>query len=137
MEIRMMTRGDQVDESDPRSILEQAEEAPESDLAFHAMKINRFMFWILDGHDIVAIGIRAYVAAYVASPAVVKGMTLNRIAQITGCGRSMAHNLTKEFERKFGMRSIHARSDASRENYSKAFHARNGTKPHTYNPLKK
>ncbi len=132
-----MMGADQVEHSNPRSILESEEDGGTDlgNISAQAIMMNRVMFWILDGKDLVAVATRAYVAAYVASPDAVEGMTLNQIAKFSGCGRSMAHNLCSEFENRFEIRSVHARSDEARQNYSKAFHARNGTAPHAYNPL--
>lgn len=129
---------EQVDHRDPRSILEEQEEvgvtavASATDLA---IAMNRYNFWLLRGKDNDAIAHRVYTGSYVVSPDVLADWTLHRIARHFGFGRSATHNLVREFERKFAVRSIHARSEEDRQTYSRAYHDRNGAAAHTYNPL--
>ncbi len=128
---------DQIDYRDPRSILEQEEEQDvtgTSGMAEQDRGLRHVMAWVLEGKTLIAIATRCYVAAYVGSPDVVQGMTLHQIAALSGKGRSATHNLAREFEQIFNVKSVHARSDEARLKYSDAFHRRNGTRPHTYNP---
>lgn len=131
---------DQIDHRDPRSILEEAEleaEAGETrDQDGQDRGMRHVMAWILEGKTLIAVATRVYVAAYVGSPDVVQGMTLHQIASLSGKGRSATHNLAREFEQIFNVKSIHARSEEARRKYSDSFHRRNGTAPHTYNPQK-
>jgi len=129
-----------IETNDPRRALELAEEAEE--LLTRAQKragdeLRHTFAWILEGKTLVAVATRCYVAAYVGVPEAVQGLTLHQIARLSGKGRSATHNLAREFEEIFGVRSIHARSEAARANYSRSFHERNGTTPHAYNPNRK
>ncbi len=123
-----------VDPTDPRQILEASEEQASANAPEPRSELRHVFAWILEGKTLVAIATRCYVACYVGSPENVEGMTLHQIAALSGKGRSATHNLAREFEDIFGVRSIHSRSDQARANYSKAFHKRNGTKPHAYTP---
>ncbi len=130
---------DAIDYADPRVLMERSEEEsdiPSMDDDDGVQVLRRILFWVLDAKHFRAVATRAYVAAYIASPDVVQGITLAEIARLSGQGRSAAHNLAKEFEEKFSCRSIHARSAEARLKYSKAYHAANGTRPHAYNPIR-
>lgn len=135
---------DPIDDHDPRRALEEFEDSVEErdNRAMKALtkpgdELRHVFAWILEGKTLVAVATRCYVAAYVGVPESVQGLTLHQIAALSGKGRSATHNLAREFEEVFGVKSIHARSDVARANYSKAFHQRNGTKPHAYNPTRK
>lgn len=127
-----------VDTQDPRRILEEAELAEEQSedptVESRERVMRHVLAWVLEGKTLIAVATRVYVAAYVGSPDVVQGMTLHQIASLSGKGRSATHNLAREFEQIFNVKSIHARSDEARQKYSESFHRRNGTMPHTYNP---
>lgn len=127
-----------VDHEDPRRILEALELGEtESETENPERGMRHVMAWILEGKTMVAIATRTYVVAYVSSPDVVAGMTLHQIAALSGKGRSAAHNLVREFEQIFNVRSVHARSEEARRKYSAAFHRINSRQPHSYNPLLK
>ncbi len=103
-----MTRRDAVDYSDPRSILE-AEELDVQDpdaIREQADNLSRIIFWILEGKGLVAVATRAYVAAHVVAPDVVAGITLQQISSLSGAGPGAAQGLAREFEGRFGIRSI-------------------------------
>lgn len=129
---------EQIDTQDPRKILEEAELAAElgesRDQGEQDRGLRHVLAWVLEGKTLIAVATRVYVAAYVGSPDVVQGMTLHQIASLSGKGRSATHNLAREFEQIFNVKSIHARSDEARRKYSESFHRRTGTTPHTYNP---
>lgn len=133
----MMPR-EAIDHADPRRIMEAAEQVEEETTPDSPERgMRHVMAWILEGKTMVAIATRTYVVAYVSSPDVVAGMTLHQIAALSGKGRSAAHNLVREFEQIFNVRSVHARSEEARRKYSAAFHRINGRQPHSYNPLLK
>ncbi|MBS0328238.1 MAG: hypothetical protein JSR30_00165 [Proteobacteria bacterium] len=122
-----------VDHSNPRSALEDQESAePEES---HVQALRHLLAWILDGRDLAAVATRAYIVAYEISPDVIDGMTLHQIAKFSGHGRSATHNLAREFEEIFQVRSVHARSDEARQRCAAAYRKANGYAPHTYNPL--
>lgn len=130
----LMTHRDHVDHRNPRMLMEEAEESTREVNRTSDHGIRHVLAWVLEGKTLVAIATRTYVAAYVGSPDVVAGMTLHQIAALSGKGRSAAHNLAREFEQIFNVRSVHARSEEARKTYSDSFHKRNGTRPHAYNP---
>lgn len=126
-----------VDHADPRSAMEAAEAAAaDPGAASSTDALRRVLAWILEGKNLAAVGTRVYVAAYVVAPEAIEGMTCHAIAQMSGQGRSSVNNDVREFEEIFAIRSVFARSEEARRHYSRAYHARNGTRPHGYNPRK-
>jgi hypothetical protein len=99
--------------------------------------VRDILAWILETGTLVGISNRALIAAYVVSPYILPGMTLHQIAVMSGKGRSAAHNLARDFERRFGVRSVQARSEVARKHYAESYQRRNGSKPHSYIPTKK
>ena len=118
-----------VDLNTPRTVMEEAEEGPEPCMSIDdgVEFIRHVMSWILDTKNISSVVVRAYVCCYMTAPSVVQGVTLQQIGALAGQGRSSAHNLAKQFEKRFGVRSNHARSQKARAAYSEAYARAHGT----------
>ena len=131
-----MTMREPVDHRTPRDeIEEREEETAHTDMPADALR--HIFAWMLDGKSLAAVATRTYVVAYMVSPDVIAGMTLNQIAQMSGHGRSATHNLAKEFEQFFRVKSPHARSEEARQRCAEAYRKANGTAPHNYNRITK
>ncbi len=131
-----MTMREPVDHRTPRDELEENEEVHDQ-AEMPADALRHIFAWMLDGKSLAAVATRTYVVAYMVSPDVIDGMTLNQIAQMSGHGRSATHNLAHEFEQIFKVKSPHARSEEARKRCADAYRKANGYKPHAYNPLSK
>jgi hypothetical protein len=120
-----------VDDQDPRALMEAAEAQPAPEVTYDdgILLVRAMMCWILNARTMGTCGLRAWCAAYVATPAVVEGITLAEIAAKSGYGRSAAHNLVRDFETKFGVKSNHARSAKARATYSEAYARAHPSKP--------
>lgn len=110
-----------VDRNNPRSLLEESEEAPEPSHHDLAFAFGRVLAWLLDAKTLNGVGFRAYIFAHKIRPDLIKGMTLDEIASILGHGRSSSHKLSKELELVFGIRGMNDRSDQARKKYKQAW----------------
>lgn len=106
-----MTQRDAIDFSNPRSILEESEEAAEEESrrvegnhGERGAQFREVLTWILYDAAFMDVPFRVYIAAFIASPENVAGMTLEEIARLNGKNLSATQELVAEFEGIFGAR---------------------------------